>query len=75
MEDEGTLTELYRASGVPYGGIYVDKEYLKMYDTIFGKEAIDKLKKEDMGENLTIIRSNPILCFINTKTAPDTKIL
>nr|XP_022310816.1 heat shock 70 kDa protein 12A-like isoform X2 [Crassostrea virginica] len=56
VEEEGTLTELYRASGGPYGGIYVDKEYLKMYDTIFGKEAIDKLKKEDMGEYLTIIR-------------------
>ncbi|XP_078331448.1 heat shock 70 kDa protein 12A-like [Crassostrea virginica] len=56
VEDEGTLTELYRASGGPYGGIYVDKEYLKMYDTIFGKEAIDKLKKEDIGEYLTIKR-------------------
>ena len=40
----------------PYGGIYVDKEYLKIYDTIFGKEAIKKLKKEDLAEYLTIIR-------------------
>ena len=24
----------------PFGGIYVDKEYLKMYDTIFGEGAI-----------------------------------
>ena len=56
MEEEGTLTELYRASGGPYGGIYVDKEYLKIYDTIFGNEAINKLKKEDMAEYLTIIR-------------------
>ena len=56
MEDEGTLTELYRASGGPYGGIYVDKEYLKMYDAIFGKKAIGQLKKEDMAEYLTIIR-------------------
>ena len=56
VEEEGTLTELYRASGGPYGGIFVDKEYLKMYDTIFGEEAINKLKKEDMAEYLTIIR-------------------
>ena len=27
-----------------------------MYDTIFGNEAINKLKKEDMAEYLTIIR-------------------
>ena len=32
------------------------KEYLKMYDAIFGRQAIDKLKKEDMAEYLTIIR-------------------
>ena len=79
MEEEGTLTELYRASGGPYGGIYVDKEYLKMYDTIFGKEAIDKLKKEDMGEYLTIIRefeakkrtvtANYGSCFVTSMSA------
>ena len=56
VEEEGTLTELYRASGGPYGGIYVDKEYLKMYETIFGEEAINNLKKEDISEYLTIIR-------------------
>ena len=44
---------LYRASGGPYGGIYVDKEYLKMHETIFGEGAIDQLKTEDMVEFLT----------------------
>ena len=34
----------------------MDKEYLKMYDTIFGEEAINNLKKEDMAEYLTIKR-------------------
>ena len=56
VEEEGTLTELYRASGGPYGGIYVDKEYLKMYDTIFGDGSIDQLKTEDMVEFLTMTR-------------------
>ena len=56
VEEEGTLTELYRASGGPYGGIYVDKEYLKIYDTIFGDGSIDQLKSEDMEEYLTIVR-------------------
>ena len=50
-----------------------------MYDTIFGKEAIDKLKKEDMGEYLTIIRefeakkrtvtANYGSCFVTSMSA------
>ena len=34
----------------------MDKEYLKMYETIFGNEAITKLKKDDIAEYLTITR-------------------
>ena len=49
------LTELYRASGGPYGRIYVDQEYLKIYDTIFGELSIDQLKSDDMEEYLRII--------------------
>ena len=30
VEEGGTLTELYRASGEPYEGIYEDREYLKI---------------------------------------------
>ena len=56
VEEGGTLTELYRASGGPYGGIYVDKEYLKIYDTIFGEGSVDQLKHEDMEEYLILIR-------------------
>lgn len=49
MEDGKKLTELYRASGGPYGGINVDKEFLKIYHTIFGKEAMNKLKEKGYG--------------------------
>ena len=56
MEDGGTLTELYRASGGPYGGIYVDQEYLKICDIIFGEGSVDKLKQEDMDGYLTVVR-------------------
>lgn len=56
VEVNGSLTELYRASGGPYGGIYVDQEYLKIYDIIFGKGTLDQLKREDMVEYLTITR-------------------
>ncbi|XP_022295822.2 heat shock 70 kDa protein 12B-like [Crassostrea virginica] len=49
VENGGTLTELYRASGGPYGGIYVDKEYLNMYDTICGEGAKGKAEKRGYG--------------------------
>lgn len=52
----GSLTELYRASGGPHGGIYVNQEYLKIYDIIFGQGTIDQLKKEEMVEYLTLTR-------------------
>lgn len=54
VNEDNSLTELYRASGGPFGGTYVDKEYLKIYDIIFGKEAMEKLKEDDMEEFLSI---------------------
>lgn len=56
VEENGSLTELYRASGGPYGGICVDQEYLKIFDIIFGEGTIDQLKHDDMVEYLTITR-------------------
>ena len=34
----------------------MDKEYLKMYDTIFGDGSIDQLKRDDMAEFLSMTR-------------------
>lgn len=58
------MTELYRATGGPFGGTYVDKEYMKIYDIIFGKEAMEKLKQDDMEEYLSILNE-----FENKKRA------
>lgn len=33
----------------------MDKEYLKIYEIIFGKEVMEKLKKDDMEEFLFIV--------------------
>lgn len=33
----------------------MDKEYLKIYDIIFGKEVMEKLKEDDMEEFLFIV--------------------
>lgn len=56
VEENGSLTELYRASGGPYGGMYVDQEYLKIYNLLFGEGTIEQLKHDDMIEYLTITR-------------------
>ncbi|XP_061169392.1 heat shock 70 kDa protein 12A-like [Saccostrea echinata] len=56
VDEDGSLTELYRASGGPYGGIYVDEKYMKIYDIIFGKGTLEKLRIDDMEEYLTILR-------------------
>lgn len=56
VEENGSLTELYRASGGPYGGMYVDQEYLKIYNLLFGQGTIEQLKHDDMIEYLTITR-------------------
>ncbi|KAK3094819.1 hypothetical protein FSP39_006636 [Pinctada imbricata] len=42
----GKLTELYRASGGPYGSIGVDVEFEKLLCSIFGKEFIEQYKQK-----------------------------
>ncbi|XP_062574152.1 heat shock 70 kDa protein 12A-like [Saccostrea cucullata] len=56
VDEDGSLTELYRASGGPYGGIYVDENYLKIYDIIFGEGTLEQLRIDDMEEYLTFVR-------------------
>lgn len=55
VNEDKLLIEFYCVSGGFFGGIYVDKEYLKIYDIIFGKEVMEKLKEDDMEEFLFII--------------------
>ncbi|XP_052780249.1 heat shock 70 kDa protein 12B-like [Mya arenaria] len=52
----GTLKEIHQPSGGPWGGIYVDANYLKFLDHIFGEKAITALKTEDMTDYFDVIR-------------------
>ncbi|XP_062606366.1 heat shock 70 kDa protein 12A-like [Saccostrea cucullata] len=56
VDEDGSLTELYRASGGAYGGIYVDENYLKIYDIIYGAGTIEQLRIDDMEEYLNILK-------------------
>ncbi|CAF1449302.1 unnamed protein product [Rotaria sordida] len=40
----GTLKELYKATGGPYGSVGVDQEFEKLMCTIFGKEVMEDFK-------------------------------
>ncbi|XP_056023163.1 heat shock 70 kDa protein 12A-like [Ostrea edulis] len=57
VNEDGNLTELYSASGGPYGGDCVNAEFLEMLEVLFGKEAIENLKHDDLEEYLLTCRS------------------
>ncbi|WAR26422.1 HS12B-like protein, partial [Mya arenaria] len=52
----GTLKEIHQPSGGPWGGIYVDANYLKFLEHIFGEKAITALKSEEMTDYFDVIR-------------------
>jgi len=53
---DGTLKELHRPSGGPWGGTKVDDIFIAWLEEIFGKGAMTKLKEESMDEYLGILR-------------------
>ena len=53
---DDTLKQIHRASGGPWGGIYVDEAFLNTLIDIFGVRAIESLKAEDMEEYLYLMR-------------------
>ncbi|WAR26454.1 HS12B-like protein, partial [Mya arenaria] len=55
-EQGGTLKEIHQPSGGPWGGIYVDTNYLKFLEHIFGEKAITALKTEEMADYFDVIR-------------------
>ncbi|XP_052799277.1 uncharacterized protein LOC128230890 [Mya arenaria] len=55
-KEDKTLKEIHKASGGPWGGIYVDENYLQWLRSIFGSESIDKLKNEAVGDYMDLLR-------------------
>ncbi|XP_045182072.2 heat shock 70 kDa protein 12A-like [Mercenaria mercenaria] len=53
---DGTLKELHKSSGGPWGGMYVDNNYMTWLEKLFGKTALEKLKKEEMAEYFDLLR-------------------
>lgn len=55
VNKDGLLKELYWVSGGLYGGIYVDKEFLKLCELIFGNGVIEDLKWNEIEEYLLML--------------------
>ncbi|WAR26456.1 HS12A-like protein [Mya arenaria] len=54
--DDGTLKEIHKASGGPWGGIYVDDNYLKFLEHILGEKVITELRTKEMTDFFDLIR-------------------
>ncbi|XP_061178983.1 heat shock 70 kDa protein 12A-like [Saccostrea echinata] len=44
IADENTLKEIHHASGGPWGGLTVNKEFITFLEGLVGKEVVDELK-------------------------------
>jgi hypothetical protein len=53
---DNTLKELHKASGGPWGGTVVDDNYLEFLTKIFGKNTIQRFKKEQMEDYFQLLR-------------------
>ncbi|WAR14077.1 HS12A-like protein [Mya arenaria] len=53
---DGTLKEIHKASGGPWGGIYVDENYMKMLNGLFGEEALIDLRKYKTSDYFDVTR-------------------
>lgn len=60
---DGTLREVHTSTGGPWGGRYVDENFLNVLRVIFGAEIVEQLKAESAGEYLRTLRE-----FENQKT-------
>lgn len=68
---QGKLEEVHKASGGPWGGTYVDKAYTMFLEKIFGKEALEELKKSEMSEYFDILRAFETKKRLFSKTGVD----
>ncbi|WAR14071.1 HS12A-like protein [Mya arenaria] len=53
---DGTLKEIHKASGGPWGGIYVDENYMKMLNKLFGETALTDLRNTEMNDYFDVTR-------------------
>ncbi|XP_052784688.1 heat shock 70 kDa protein 12A-like [Mya arenaria] len=53
---DGNLKQIHKASGGPWGGIFVDENYMKMLGRLFGEKALIDLQHTEMSDYFDITR-------------------
>ncbi|XP_048767270.2 heat shock 70 kDa protein 12A-like [Ostrea edulis] len=56
IESKTTIMELHKATGGEYGGELVNEEFVQMFQTVFGVDALHQLKREDLEDYKTLLR-------------------
>ncbi|XP_060603060.1 heat shock 70 kDa protein 12B-like [Ruditapes philippinarum] len=56
INDNGTLTELYKASGGPWGGINVDNNFLDFLKDLFGEQVMSSFKQKHLEDYWYMLR-------------------
>ena len=52
---DGGVKELHHATGGAWGGTYVDRNFVDLLEAIFGKDAIDKYRKDFPGDWVELV--------------------
>ncbi|XP_052765246.1 heat shock 70 kDa protein 12A-like [Mya arenaria] len=56
VAENGSMKNIYKASGGDWGGAKVDEAFVKFLEYILGKESIDEFKRSNMEDYLYMIR-------------------
>lgn len=72
----GKIEEVDSASGGAWGGTYLDRKFLEMFEDILGKEVFEKYKKENLADYISICKTLELgkRNFSNSSTHLEIKI-
>lgn len=46
IQDDGTIREIYKVTGGPYGGIYVNQQFESLLDELFGTQMLQSYRQQ-----------------------------
>lgn len=46
IQDDGTIREIYKVTGGPYGGIYVNQQFESLLDELFGTQVLQSYRQQ-----------------------------
>ncbi|KAL4230294.1 hypothetical protein ACF0H5_010678 [Mactra antiquata] len=55
-QEDGTVREIYKANGGPWGGVTIDEAFLKLLDDIAGRDTMEVFMNEYKEDHLSLVR-------------------